>query len=218
MVDNEASLNLIMRKTFIEMCLNLADLTPVHDIFHNAIRGQLSTPIGCIDREVSYGPEIKKRREMLTFKVVSFDIGYNCILGRSFLLKFMAVIHIAYATMKMPSLKGIITIKADQRDALACKNASLLHARRFGEKAAQEQATKVAKIKGGSTPNKPLVSKPPTDSTPRAPAAQKGTYVASSSNQLPADQKVDNKLKGTTAEDKEVLVDPNNTDKKLRIS
>jgi hypothetical protein len=155
---------------------------------------------------------------MLTFKVVSFDIGYNCILGRSFLLKFMAVIHIAYATMKMPSLKGIITIKADQRDALACKNASLLHARRFGEKAAQEQATKVAKIKGGSTPNKPLVSKPPTDSTPRAPAAQKGTYVASSSNQLPADQKVDNKLKGTTAEDKEVLVDPNNTDKKLRIS
>jgi hypothetical protein len=60
MVDNEASLNLIMRKTFIEMCLNLADLTPVHDIFHNAIRGQLSTPIGCIDREVSYGPEIKK--------------------------------------------------------------------------------------------------------------------------------------------------------------
>jgi hypothetical protein len=39
------------------------------------------------------------------------------------------------------------------------------------------------------------------------------------SNQLPLDQKVHNKLKGTAAaEDKEVLVDPNNPDKKLRIN
>jgi hypothetical protein len=51
---------------------------------------------------------------MLTIEVVSFDIGYNCILGRPFLLKFMAVIHAAYAIMKMPGSKGIITIKAQQ--------------------------------------------------------------------------------------------------------
>jgi hypothetical protein len=40
-----------------------------------------------------------KHKEMLTFEVASFDIGYNCILGRHFLLKFMAVIHTAYATI-----------------------------------------------------------------------------------------------------------------------
>jgi hypothetical protein len=39
---------------------------------------------------------------MLTFEVASIDIGYNYILGRTFLLKFMAVIHTASATMKMP--------------------------------------------------------------------------------------------------------------------
>jgi hypothetical protein len=50
----------------------------------------------------------------------------------------MAIIHTAYATMKMPDLKGIITIKADQRDALACENASLSHIGRFGNKATQE--------------------------------------------------------------------------------
>jgi hypothetical protein len=50
---------------------------------------------------------------MLMFEVASFDIGYNCILGRPFLLKFMAVIHTAYATMKMPRPKGVITIKDD---------------------------------------------------------------------------------------------------------
>jgi hypothetical protein len=62
---------------------------------------------------------------MLTFEVDIFNIGYNCILGRPFLLKFMAVIHTAYATLKMPSPKGVITIKADQRDALAYENATL---------------------------------------------------------------------------------------------
>jgi hypothetical protein len=49
LIDNEASLNLIMRKMFIEMGLNLKDLTPIHDTFHGVIPGQLSTPIGSID-------------------------------------------------------------------------------------------------------------------------------------------------------------------------
>jgi hypothetical protein len=55
LVDNVASLNLIMRKTFTEMSLNLAYLTPVHDTFHDVILGQSSNPIGCIDLEVSCG-------------------------------------------------------------------------------------------------------------------------------------------------------------------
>jgi hypothetical protein len=54
LVDSEASLNLMMRKTFIEVGLNLADLTPMHDTFHGIIPGQSSTPIGRIDLEVSY--------------------------------------------------------------------------------------------------------------------------------------------------------------------
>jgi hypothetical protein len=72
---------------------------------------------------------------MLMFGVASFNIGYNYILGRPFLLKFMAVIHTAYATMKMHGPKGVITNKADQRDALECENATLMHVGWFGEKA-----------------------------------------------------------------------------------
>jgi hypothetical protein len=93
----------MMRKTFIEMGLNLTDLTPVHDTFQGIIPGQSSTYIGRIDLVVSYGTGENKRREMLAFEVASFDIGYNCILGRPFLLKFMAVIHTAYATINMSS-------------------------------------------------------------------------------------------------------------------
>jgi hypothetical protein len=134
LIDSGASLNLMMRKTFIEMCLNLSDLTPVHDTFHGIIPDQPSTPIGRIDLEISYGTEENKRREMLTFEVASFDIGYNCILGRPFLLKFMAVIHTTYAIIKMLGPRGVITLKSDQHDALACENVALTHARKFCKK------------------------------------------------------------------------------------
>jgi hypothetical protein len=40
LVDNGASLNLIMRKTLIKMSLNLSNLTPIHDTFHSVIPGQ----------------------------------------------------------------------------------------------------------------------------------------------------------------------------------
>jgi hypothetical protein len=39
LIDNGASLNLIMRKTFIEMSLDLSDLTPIRDTFHDVIPG-----------------------------------------------------------------------------------------------------------------------------------------------------------------------------------
>jgi hypothetical protein len=39
MIDSGASLNLMMKKTFIEMGLKLSDLTPIHDTFHGIIPG-----------------------------------------------------------------------------------------------------------------------------------------------------------------------------------
>jgi hypothetical protein len=142
MIVNGTSLNLIMRKTFIKMDLSLSDLTPVHDIFHGVILGQLSTPIKCINLRVSCRLGDNKHREMLTFEVASFNIGYNCILGRPFFLKFMSVIHTAYTIMKMTDQKSVITIKVDQLDALACENISLAHDGRFNNKVAQDLAVK----------------------------------------------------------------------------
>jgi hypothetical protein len=52
-----------------------------------------------------------------------------------------------------------------------------------------------------------------TFGTPRPPSTKKGTYVASTSNQLPTDQPVDDKKKGV--DDKEVPVDHNFLDKRL---
>jgi hypothetical protein len=216
LIDSGTSLNLMMRKIFIEMGLNFAKLTPMLDTFHGIIPGQSSTPIRCIDLEVSCGSGENKRREMLTFEVVSFDIGYNCILGRPFLLKFMEVIHTAYATIKMPGPKCVITLKFDQRDALAYENATLTYARRFDEEEAQELATKVAKTHGGSTPARIVAPKPPTCGTLQPSAEKKSTFVGSMSHQPTTDQVVDDKKKGVA--DKEVAVDPDDTEKKLHLS
>jgi hypothetical protein len=216
MIDCGASLNLLMRRTFIEMDLSLADLTPVEDTFHRIILGQSYMPIGRIDLEVSCGLGENKRRETLTFEVASFDIGYNCILGRPFLLKFMAVIHTAYATIKMPGPKGVITLKLDHRDAVACENAALTHARKFSNKEAQDLAIKMAKIQQGNTPSRIAMAGSAAGGTSRPVTSTKGITVASPSNQPTVNQLAVEDKKGAT--DKEVAVDPNNTDKKLRIS
>jgi hypothetical protein len=154
-----------MRKTFIEMGLNLSDLTLVHYTFHGIITGQASTPIGRINLEVSYGIGESKHREMLMFEVASFNIGYNCIFGRPFLLKFMVATHIAYATVKMPSPKRVITLKSNQRDALACENAALTHAGRFEKEEAQKLAAKVAKTHEGGTTTKTVMPRPVGDTS-----------------------------------------------------
>jgi hypothetical protein len=109
---------------------------------------------------VSYGTGENKHREMLTFKVASFDIRYNCILGRPFLLKFIVVIHTAYTTIKMLGQRGIIILQSNHHDALACENAALTHAGRFNKKEAQELVMKVAKDHGGRTPIRTAAPKP----------------------------------------------------------
>jgi hypothetical protein len=215
LIDSGASLNLMMRKTFIEMGLNLAELTLIDGTFHGTISGQSSTPIGCIDLEVSYGTGENKRREMLTFKVASFDIGYNCILGRHFLLMFMAVIHTAYNTIKMSGPKCGIFLESDQCDTLACENASLTHVERFDKKEAQELAAKVAKTHGGSTPVRTTAPKASVGGILQSPSEKKSTFMGSTSNQHTTDQLTDDKKKGVT--DKEVAVDLDDTDKKLHL-
>jgi hypothetical protein len=77
-------------------------------------------------------------------------------------------------------------------------------------------AAKVAKTHGGSTPIKIAAPKPPTGGTLRPPVEKKSTFMGSISNPPIVDQPVDDKKKGAT--DKEVLVDPSDTDKKLHLS
>jgi hypothetical protein len=73
----------------------------------------------------------------------------------------------------------------------------------------------MAKTHRRSTLVRMVAPKPPTGGTPRPPTEKKSTFVGSTSNQSAVNQSVDDK-KGST--DKEIPVDPNNTNKKHHLS
>jgi hypothetical protein len=91
----------------------------------------------------------------------------------------------------------------------------LTHTGRFDEKEAQELATKVAKAHERSTPIRTAAPKPLAADTHRPPGEKKSTFMGSTSNQPIADQPVVDKKKW--AAHKEVVVDPDDMNKKLRL-
>jgi hypothetical protein len=52
--------------------------------------------------------------------VAPFDYGYNAIIGRPGLAKFMAIPHYPYMILKMPGHQGIITMLADFQGVVEC--------------------------------------------------------------------------------------------------
>jgi hypothetical protein len=52
--------------------------------------------------------------------VANFDCGYNTIIERSGLAKFMAIPHYTYMILKMPGPQGIITVRADFQGTAEC--------------------------------------------------------------------------------------------------
>jgi hypothetical protein len=69
---------------------------------------------------VTFGTPENYRTEFLRFEVASFDCGYNAIIVRPGLAKFMAILHYSYMILKMPGPQGIITVCADFQGAAEC--------------------------------------------------------------------------------------------------
>jgi hypothetical protein len=77
-------------------------------------------PLGHIYMLVTFGTLENYRTEFLRFEVANFDYGYNAIIGRPGLAKFMAIPHYTYMILKMPGPQGIITVRADFQGAAEC--------------------------------------------------------------------------------------------------
>ena len=56
--------------------------------------------------------------------VADFDGTYYAILGRPSLTKFMAVPHYSYLVLKMPTEKGVLTIRGNVYTAYTCEEES----------------------------------------------------------------------------------------------
>ena len=77
-------------------------------------------PLGHIYLSVTFGTPENYRTEFLRFEVACFDCGYNTIIGRPGLAKFMAIPHYPYMILKMSGPQGIITARADFQGAAEC--------------------------------------------------------------------------------------------------
>ena len=64
------------------------------------------------------------RTEFVNIVVADFDDTYHAILGRPSLTKFMAVPHYSYLVLKMPTEKGVLTIRGNVYTAYTCEEES----------------------------------------------------------------------------------------------
>jgi hypothetical protein len=56
--------------------------------------------------------------------IADFDRTYHAILGRPSLTKFVAVPHYSYLVLKMPTEKGVLTVRGNVYTAYTCEEES----------------------------------------------------------------------------------------------
>ena len=73
---------------------------------------------------VQFGTSDHFRTDYVNFMVVDFEGTYHAILGRPELTKFMAIPHYRYLVLKMPTEKGVLTLRGNVYVAYTCEDDS----------------------------------------------------------------------------------------------
>jgi hypothetical protein len=120
LVDGGSSSNVTFLRTLLGLGVTLKDLTESDTPFFSIVLTEGEYPLGHIYMPVTFGTPENYRTEFLRFEVASFDCGYNAIIGRPGLAKFMDIPHYSYMILKMPGPQGIITVRADFQGTAEC--------------------------------------------------------------------------------------------------
>jgi hypothetical protein len=115
-----SSINVTFPRTLLGLGVALKELHESDIPFFGIVPNEEEYPLGHIYMFVTFGTPENYRIEFLRFEVASFDCGYNAIIGRPGLAKFMAIPHYSYMILKMPRPQGIITVHADFQGAAEC--------------------------------------------------------------------------------------------------
>jgi hypothetical protein len=120
LVDGGSSINVTFPRTLLGLGVALKELHESDTPFFGIVSTEGEYPLGHIYMSVTFGTPENYRTEFLRFEVASFDCGYNTIIGRSGLAKFMAIPHYSYMILNMPGPQGIITVRADFQGTTEC--------------------------------------------------------------------------------------------------
>jgi hypothetical protein len=136
LVDGGSSINVTFPRTLLALWVALKDLTESDTPFFGIMSTEGEYPLGHIYMHVTFGTPENYRTEFLRFEVACFDCGYNAIISRLGLAKFMAIPHYSYMILKMPGPQGIITVHADFQGTAECFQGAIQAALTAGPPAA----------------------------------------------------------------------------------
>jgi hypothetical protein len=120
LVDGGSSINVTFPRMLLALGVALKDLIESYAPFFGIVSTEGEYPLGHIYMPVTFRTPKNYRTEFLRFEVARFDCGYNAIIGRPRLVKFMAIPHYSYMILKMPGPQGIITMRADFQGTAEC--------------------------------------------------------------------------------------------------
>jgi hypothetical protein len=120
LVDGGSSINVTFPRTLLRLGVSLKELHESDTSFFGIVSTEGEYPLRHIYMHVTFGTPENYRTEFLRFEVASFDCGYNAIIGRPGLAKFMAIPHYSYMILKMLGPQGIITVRADFQGPAEC--------------------------------------------------------------------------------------------------
>jgi hypothetical protein len=115
-----SSINVTFPRTLRALGVALKDLTESDAPFFDIMPTEGEYPLGHIYMPVTFGTPENYRTKFLRLEVACFNCGYNAIIGRLRLAKFMAIPHYSYMILKMPGPQGIITVCADFQGVAEC--------------------------------------------------------------------------------------------------
>jgi hypothetical protein len=101
LVDGGSSINITFPRMLQALRVTVEDLTESDTPFFGIVPTEGEYPLGHIYLSVTFGTPENYRTEFLRFEVARFDSGYNAIIGRPGLVKFMAIPHYPYMILKM---------------------------------------------------------------------------------------------------------------------
>jgi hypothetical protein len=120
LVDRGSRINVTFPRTLQALKVAIEDLTESDTPFFGIVPTKGEYPLGHIYLFVTFGTLENYRTKFLRFEVTCFDCGYNAIIGRPGLEKFMAIPHYLYMILKMPGPHGNITRRADFQGTTEC--------------------------------------------------------------------------------------------------
>jgi hypothetical protein len=111
-VDGGSSINVTFPKTLKAQGILTADLIQSDTPFFGIIRTEGLFLLGHLFMSVTFDAPDNYWTKFLRFEIAQFECGYNTIIERSGLDKFMAIPHYPYMILKMLRPQGVVTIRA----------------------------------------------------------------------------------------------------------